>query len=142
MPESRESDAIHVTEPQHFENASVHIEPGATVWYESKAYKSFMAFVALVRWIVVAVVFAFGVYLYQRDVNAQSSESLADTAREVKALRDLIDERKRLTDGQYTDLKTTTVDKALFIAQFDALNKRLDRIEATLDRVNARPYTP
>lgn len=136
-------DDIHSTEggTHHYENANVSVTEGSA-WYESKSYKSFMAFVALVRWVVVALVFSFGVYLYQRDVNAQSTVSVADTAKEVKAVRELIEERRRLTDGQYNDLKATTPTTALVNAQFDALNKRLDRIEAALDRVSGRPYTP
>lgn len=138
--DGQEIQEIHSTEggTHHFENASVSVSEG-NVWYESKAYKSFMAFVALVRWVIVGLVFSFGIYLYQRDVNAQSTVNVADLAREIKAVRELGEERKRGTDAQFTDLKNTTVTIAVFNAQFEALNKRLDRIEASLDRVNTRP---
>lgn len=117
----------------HFENADVTVN--GTAWYDSKTYKSLVAFIGLVRWLVVAIVFTGGVYIYQRDTNAQSSVNVLDVARETKDLRALMDERMRVRDAQFSDLKNTTVSTVQFRAEFDALNKRLDRIEVALDRM-------
>lgn len=126
---------IHATADgtHHFENADVTVN--GTAWYDSKTYKSLVAFIGLVRWLVVAIVFTGGVYIYQRDTNAQSSVNVLDVARETKDLRALMDERMRGRDAQFSDLKNTTVSIVQFRAEFDALNKRLDRIEVALDRM-------
>jgi hypothetical protein len=126
-------DGVH-----HYENATVSVSDGSA-WYETKAYKSLVAMCRVGVFVVAIGSFCFGAYLYQRDVNAQSSVSVADTARDLKAVRDLMEERKRQSDSQFGDLRNSTVTIAVFNAQFEALNKRLDRIEVALDRMNGRP---
>jgi hypothetical protein len=126
---------IHTTEgTHHFENANVTVSDG-TAWYESKEYKSLLAFCRIAMFIVAIGSFAFGAWIYQRDKNTETGQSVNDIAREQKDLRTLIDERKRERDAQFNDLKNTTVSTVQFRAEFDALNKRLDRIEMAIDRM-------
>lgn len=129
------SDDIHTTEgTHHFENANVIISDGSA-WYETKAYKSLIAVCRVGVFVVAVGSCIFWAFIYQRDTNAQTGMSVSDIAREEKDLRTLIDDRKRERDAQFSELKNNTVSTAQFNAQFDAINKRLDRIEVALDRL-------
>jgi hypothetical protein len=130
---------IHGTEgTHHFENANVTVSDG-NAWFESKAYKSILALCRIGVFVVAIGSFCFGAYLYQRDTNAQTGVSVNDIAREQKEMRTLIDDRKRERDTQFNDLKNSTVSTVQFRAEFDALNKRLDRIEMAIDRMQTTP---
>lgn len=123
----------------HVPNADVKISSNNGVWYESKAYKSFLAFISLVRWLIVAAVAAGAVYVYQDRTNTATGMSVTDIAREQRNIKELMEQRKRENDQQLSEIKSAMLPTNVFNARFDDLNKRLDRLEGSLDRMNQRP---
>jgi hypothetical protein len=105
------------------------------MWYEGKTYKSLIAVLAITRWLVVAVVFGFGVYIYQRDVNAQTTVNLSDVQRELTETRALINERKAERDRQIDVLSSHMLTKEVFDERSAAINQRLDRIEHMTEQI-------
>lgn len=128
----KETPDIHVSE------AAVDIRPNGSVWYESKAFKSLIALSVIVRWVVIGMIFIGGIYMYQRDVNAQTGMSVADIGREEKLLREVVEQNRKDTIDQLSDIKKSTLTIDLFNARFDAMNRRLDRLESALDRIQPR----
>lgn len=108
-------------------------------WYESATYKSCLAAAAVLRWVIVAVVFSFGAYMYQRDVNAQQTVNVGDLDRRYTALAKTLDERTAARDKQMERLVTTE----RFDERTTNISQRLERIEARqeeiLMRLNPRP---
>lgn len=100
-------------------------------WYDGKFYKSVLAVFAVMRWIIVAVVFTFGIYMYQRDVNAQQTIDGRSLKGEIENIKQTIEERKAERDKQMEKVLTRDV----FEAYYKALNERLDRIERTQDAI-------
>jgi len=136
MSESQ-SQEIHSTESDggthHYENAKVTVSDG-NAWFESKAYKNFMAFCRAGLFIVAIGSFVFGAYIYQDRMNAQSSSSVEKNASDLKAFKEVTEQRQAATDAKIKEVESKTLTAAQFQAYFDGLNQRLARIENKLDQ--------
>lgn len=125
-------------ESVHYKAADVEVKSGS-MWYETKTYKSLAAFVALFRWVVVGAVFLFGVYLYQRDINAQQAISVVDLQRDLNETKKAVSDYKSDTDKQLQSIRKDMLTRELYEAYRAADVERMARIEKLVEAVSNRP---
>lgn len=113
--------------------------PEPVPWYDGKFYKSCLAAFAVLRWVIVAGVFAFGAYIYQRDVNAQQTVNLVDVKREQDQLRATFTEYKMDAERQFQTLRKEMLTRELYEVYRKGDSERLERIEKSLEIIAARP---
>lgn len=107
-------------------------------WYDGKVYKSLLAAFSILRWVIVAIVFGFGVYIYQRDVNAQQTVSTVDLQREQVSLRKTMDDRTAARDKQMEKMLTREVYEAYHSADV----QRMERMEKLLEQIMEHQSRP
>jgi hypothetical protein len=112
----------------------------AVAWYDGKFYKSCMAIFPFVRWAIVIGFFIFGLYLYQRDTNAQQTVSVSDIQREQNIAKAAFSEYKSANDQQFQQLRREVLTRELFEAYRAADMERIARMEKSLEAIAARSY--
>ncbi len=107
----------------------------ASAWYEGRVYKSFLAAFSIIRWVIVAAVFGLGVYMYQRDVNAQQTVNVGDLDRKYSRLEQTVNENRQAEEKHAEKMLTREV----YEAYHNADAQRMDRIEKSLEMIAQRP---
>lgn len=81
-----------------------------------------------------------GLYLYQRDTNAQQVINLSDLQRKQDVLQKTLDDRWTNRNKEMSELKGGIVTKEIFDERTNYINKRLDQIdERTMEILDRLP---
>lgn len=110
-------------------------DAAVTVWYEGKLFKSCIALMPFIRWGIVAAMFLTGLYLYQRDTNAQTIVNVADVKRDQDALRKQIADMKEQRDRQLDGMDKKMLTREVYEAYHTADSQRMDRMEKMMEQL-------
>lgn len=111
----------------------------AVAWYDGKFYRSIKELLPWFRWVIVGIMFAVGVYIYQRDTNAQQTVSVQDIQREQATAKAVLSEYKVKTEEQFQQLRREMLTRELFEAYRAADIERMNRMEKSLEMIAIRP---
>lgn len=106
-------------------------EKEMTSWYDGKFFKGCLAVMPFIRWAIVAAMFIFGAYMYQRDTNAAQRINVVDLKRELDSTNKKIEERGLARDKQMEKMLTREVFEAYHSADI----QRMERIENMLQQI-------
>lgn len=112
--------------------------PDKTPWRDSEWFQNCLALMPLVRWGIVAAMFLFGVYLYQRDTNAASTVNIADLKSGQESMKAEMARRVADRDKQIEELRRAMLTREVFEAYHQADKLRMERIEQLLNRLLER----
>lgn len=109
-------------------------------WRQSPLFQSLEALRPWMQWGLILVMAIGGLYLYQRDTNAQQVINLSDLQRKQDVLQKTLDDRWTNRNKEMSELKGGIVTKEIFDERTNYINKRLDQIdERTMEILDRLP---
>lgn len=123
---------IHTTSTTEItENAS---------WRDGPVFKTLEALRPWIQWALIGVLALVGMYLYQRDTNAQNTLNLTDLQRKQDLLQKTMDERTNARTKEINELKDRMVTKELFEERTGAIKTQVGIIDnRTIEILNRLP---
>ncbi|HEX3100636.1 MAG TPA: hypothetical protein VHQ01_02530 [Pyrinomonadaceae bacterium] len=124
---------------ENIHSTSADMDTNGVPWEERPWVKNFKMAFSVARWVVITAVLGFGIYMTQRDTNAQQSINVADVKRELVETQRQVAENKLRTEEQIQAIDKKMLTRELYEAYRMADVERMARIEKSIEMIASRP---
>jgi hypothetical protein len=124
----------------HTTSSSTEITDARYTWRDSQLFQTAEALRPWLQWAMIGLLALSGMYLYQRDTNAQQVVNVGELQRKHDILQKTFEERTAAQDKRITELKDTMVTQELFEERTVSIKQQIGIVDnRTIEILNRLP---